>query len=162
MNPLCQPAAEYQHTQTGAVILILFALTAGFILMLFAWISMSVPESRAALALAVVGVLIAIALLAWYCASMTVVVTTDHLQWRFNGGAAWRLNRADIENVSVVSHPWWAGYGIRWFGPKRWAHIISGRSAVEVRLKQGGWRRLGTDDPDGLVRALQLSASASS
>jgi hypothetical protein len=53
-----------------------------------------------------------------------------------------------------VRHPLWHGYGIRWLGPKRWAYIVSGRDAVEVRLKGGGWRRLGTDDPYGLVAAL--------
>jgi len=53
-----------------------------------------------------------------------------------------------------VRHPWWYGYGIRWLGPNRWTYIVSGRHTVEVRLKGGGWRRLGTDDPHGLLAAL--------
>ena len=53
-----------------------------------------------------------------------------------------------------MRHPWWYGYGIRWLGPNRWTYIVSGRHTVEVRLKGGGWRRLGTDDPHGLLAAL--------
>ena len=55
--------------------------------------------------------------------------------------------------------PWWGGYGTTLFGvgffpPKRSTFRIAGRDAVEVRLKQDGWRRIGTDDPQGLLAAL--------
>jgi hypothetical protein len=59
-----------------------------------------------------------------------------------------------------VPHLWIAGYGNRWFGPKRWAYIVAGRNAVEVRLKQGGCLRLGTEDPTGLLNALTTAPAA--
>jgi hypothetical protein len=43
--------------------------------------------------------------------------------------------------------------GVGFFPPKRWTFRVAGRDAVEVRLKRGGWRRIGTDDPQGLFAA---------
>jgi hypothetical protein len=85
---------------------------------------------------------------------MTVVVTDDELRWHFGPGRDWRIARADIDNAAIVPHRWIGGYGLRWYGPNRWVYIVSGRDTVEVHLKQGGWRRLGTDDPQGLLKAL--------
>jgi hypothetical protein len=61
-----------------------------------------------------------------------------------------------VRSVWTVRHPWIGGYGLRWYGPKRWIYIVPGRDTVEVHLRQGGWRRLGTDDPQGLLKALTL------
>ena len=92
--------------------------------------------------------------LARYFSSMTVSVSDDELRWHFGPGRDWRIARQDIVSVAPASHPWFGGYGLRWFGPNRWVYLVSGRNTVEVRLKQGGWRRLGTDDPQGLIRSL--------
>ena len=96
-------------------------------------------------------------ILSWYFSSMTVDVTDDELRWRFAGGQGYRIARAEINNVRIVPHRWWAGYGIKYFGPKRWTYTIGGCETVEVSLKSGGWRRLGTDDPHGLHAALTSS-----
>jgi len=98
---------------------------------------------------------IGMSILSWYFSSMTVDVTDDELSWRFAGGQGYTIARAEIDRVRTVPHRWWAGYGIKYFGPKRWTYVIGGCDTVEVSLKSGGWRRLGTDDPRGLLAALQ-------
>jgi len=90
----------------------------------------------------------------WYFSSMTVGVTEDELRWRFWSRRFFRIARSDIEGVRIVRHWRLAGYGIRWHGPKCWTYIVTGRDAVEVRLKSGGWRRLGSDDQRRLIAVL--------
>jgi hypothetical protein len=48
---------------------------------------------------------------------MTVDVTDDELNWRFAGGQGYTIARAEIDRVRTVPHRWWAGYGIKYFGP---------------------------------------------
>ena len=89
---------------------------------------------------------------------MTVDVNDEELRWRFGAGWNYRVARHDIEDAQIVRHPWWGGYGIRYAGTSRRTYIVGGRQVVQVRLKQGGWRRLGTDDPQGLLAALNSAA----
>jgi hypothetical protein len=153
-------AVQYQHTQRGTVLLVVIAVTVVFVLAGAVAAGMRVSESLWPLLLIEISPAVALAPVAWYFSSMTVTVTEDELRWRFGLGEGWRIARADIAGVSVVPHLWIAGYGIRWYGPERWVYIISGRIAVEVRLKQGGWRRFGTDDPTGLLNALTTAPAA--
>jgi hypothetical protein len=48
-----------------------------------------------------------------------------------------------------VRNHWWNGFGIR-MRPGFRLYNVSGLDAVELRLKSGGVRRIGTNDPDGL------------
>jgi hypothetical protein len=153
-------AVEYRHTQPATAILVGIGLTMVLILALFAWIGISVPTARWPLTLVAIATFAFFALLAWLFSSMTVVVTDEEVRWHFGPGLHWRIARADIAGVSIARHSWLAGYGIRWFGPDRWVYAVSGPDTVELRLKQGGWRRLGTDDPQGLLRALTAAAPA--
>jgi hypothetical protein len=145
----------YRHTQRGTFILVICAVTA-----LFAAAFAVVTWGRADPTVgwsALIGPLAILAVVlgaAWYFSSMTVEVTDTELHWQLGWGGVSRIDRAAIESASIVRHPWWHGYGIRWLGPNRWTYIVSGRDTVEVRLKGGGWRRLGTDDPQGLLAAL--------
>jgi hypothetical protein len=147
----------YNHTQRGTAILTALALAAPIAALTFV---LDLSQGSTAVAWPVVFVLAPVLAIlagaAWYFYSMTVEVTDTELRWHFGPRHYYRIARAEIEGVSIVRHPWWAGYGIRWFAPKRWAYIVSGRDAVEVRLKNGGWSRIGTDDPLGLSAALKL------
>jgi hypothetical protein len=110
--------------------------------------------TKAVLLLFIFALTIGMSILSWYFSSMTVEVTDDELRWRFAGGQGYTIARAEIDRIRTVPHRWWAGYGIKYFGPKRRTYVIGGCDTVEVSLKPGGWRRLGTDDPHGLVAAL--------
>ena len=147
-------AIQYQHTQRGTVVLVIVAVMFALFLLIGVWIGIDVSEARSAMTLMAIAMLVVLAAVAWYFSSMTVIVTDDELRWHFGSGRDWRIARVNIERVAIAPHQWLAGYGLRWFGPKRWVYIVSGRDTVEVCLKQGGWRRLGTDDPQGLLDAL--------
>ena len=82
----------------------------------------------------------------------------NELRWYFGPGLwTYRLPLDQIENVATVRNQWWQGFGIR-KGPGFWLYNVSGLDAVELRLKSGDVRRIGTDDPHGLAAALQTAA----
>jgi cellulose synthase/poly-beta-1,6-N-acetylglucosamine synthase-like glycosyltransferase len=161
------PLSPYRHTQRSSVLPWILALTAGFVVLaVLIWIALvkpaiitEIPPATAKwiLFLVIIAWAIGMSILSWYFSSMTVDVTDDELRWRFAGGQGYRIARAEINNVRIVPHRWWAGYGIEYFGPKRWTYVIGGCETVEVSLKSGGWRRLGTDDPHGLHAVLTSS-----
>jgi len=59
--------------------------------------------------------------------------------------------------VAAVRNKWWNGLGIR-KGPGFWLYNVAGLDAVELRLRSGEVRRIGTDDPQGLAAALKAAA----
>jgi hypothetical protein len=145
----------YCHTQRGTAVLTALALAAPLAALTFLLDFSQGADAVWPVALVLSPVIAILAAAAWYFSSMTVEVTDTELRWHFGPGLDYRIARDDIASITLVRHPWWAGYGIRWFAPKCWAYIVSGRDAVEVRLKSGGWSRIGTDDPLGLSAALK-------
>ncbi len=143
----------YHHTQRGTFMLTMFAGVAALMLIILLVTLLAARPPLAALAPPALAFPL-MAALGWWFSSMTVDVTDKELRWHFWPGRDYRIARADIAAAQVARHPWRSGYGIRFRGPNRWTYIVSGRDVVEVRLRQGGWRRLGTDDPQGLVAAL--------
>ena len=63
----------------------------------------------------------------------------------------------DIQSVAAVQNHWWNGFGIR-KAPGFSFYNVSGLDAVELKLKSGATRRIGTDDPQGLAAALRSAA----
>ena len=150
-------ALPYHHTQRGRVMVASFGVGA---LMLLLGLT-SALKSGTAPAGAVAGLAVAFVIflvVGWWFSSMTIEVSADELRWHFRPSRGYRIARAEIESAQVVRHPWWSGYGIRFRGLNRRIYIVAGRDAVEVRLRDGGWRRLGTDDPQGLLAALNAGA----
>jgi hypothetical protein len=144
---------RYHHTQTGWVMII------GAIAALIPIVVLSVfSNARNGLLLAAVIV----AVTAWLFFSLTIDVTDNDLTWRFGPGLwAHRVAREEIEVVRRIKTKWYWGYGIKYFGPNRWLYNVSGTDAVEIKLRNGGWRRIGTDDPNGLLGALTKADIAS-
>jgi len=106
-----------------------------------AWLRTALP------ALALLGAII-VAPTAWLFSSLTVDVTDTEVIWRFGPGIwSHRVARNQIEEAHPIKTKWYWGYGIKYFGPNQWLYNVSGLDAVEIRLKGGGWRRIGTDDP---------------
>ena len=136
----------YEHTQTGmlqiiavlAIIVIILATTLMFGPLL-------IPLT--VLFLLVVTVL---------CfATLTVTVEDGAVRIRFGPlgiiRREWPVH--DIAAVAMVTNPWYYGYGIRWtpHGP---LYNVSGSYAVEILLLSGKKVRIGTDEPEALVRAI--------
>ena len=140
----------YHHTQRGTFIvticLVLAALSAGLGLWLAAWG-------------AAIGVIVPLAC-AYLFSSLTVTVDGNELRWSFGPGF-WtnRLLLDEINSIAIVRNHWWNGFGIR-MRPGFRLYNVSGFDAVELRLKSGEVRRIGTDDPRGLGAALNSRSGA--
>jgi len=140
---------NYRHTQIGT--LILGILGVFFVLMAAVWLPARAPLSFTLMLLAFL--LLVAALSGW----MTVRVGAGRLQWRLGigliGGSA-RLE--DIEEVRIVRNPWYYGWGMH-LTQHGWLYNVSGLDGVEVKLSSGKRFRLGTDEPQRLVEALDMA-----
>ena len=96
-----------------------------------------------------------IAGLAWVFSSLTIEVGGGRLGWYFGPGILRKEVRlCEVTNVRAVKTRWIDGWGIHYtrFG---WLYNIAGFEAVAVELQHGRRFALGTDDPPGLLSALQ-------
>src|SRR5215471_12181059 len=143
------PASRYRHTQPGILIVVVF-LVATSLSIWIGYARLPEPQRWSAWVAAV-----AFAVLAWLFSSLTVEVDEHDVRWHFGPGL-WghRLARADIVGVAIVRNAWWNGFGIRMRRGFR-LYNVSGLDAVELRLKSGDIRRIGTDDAEGLAGALK-------
>ncbi len=138
----------YRHTQPGIVILAV-CLAIGAFSAAIAWQTELMPMIVALI------ILIAVATIFY---SLTVEVGDGELRWYFGPGLwTYRLPLDDIRSVGVVRNHWWNGFGIR-KAPGFSLYNVSGLDAVEIVLKSGDVRRIGTDDPQGFAAALQQAA----
>jgi len=89
--------------------------------------------------------------------SLTVEIIDKELRWHF-GPRLWSYSLAldEIDSVAIVRNHWWNGFGIR-MAPGFRLYNVSGLDAVELRLKSGDVRRIGTDDPQRLAAAIEQS-----
>ncbi|MDP6850317.1 MAG: hypothetical protein QGH51_01530 [Planctomycetota bacterium] len=87
---------------------------------------------------------------------MKVEVDANQIHLSFGVGIIRRKIRMDsIESAAIVRNSWWYGWGIR-LTPHGWMWNISGLDAVELIFKNGKKFRIGTGDPNGLLKALEL------
>jgi hypothetical protein len=137
---------HYRHTQIGWVILA--ALAAVFALV---WVRLP-PEAAVA---ARFPLLLVAALLLLVFSSLTVEVDDDALRMRFGVGLVRkRIPLAEVRAWRVVRNPWITGWGIR-LGPGYVLWNVSGREAVELDFASGRRFRVGTDEPEALVSAIE-------
>jgi hypothetical protein len=140
---------RYSHTQAGTLMLVILPI--GALALAVAAFTLPVMAARGALWAAAILLVI----LAWLFSSLTVEVTEDEIRWRFGPGLIrFRLPRSDIESSRVVRNSWLNGFGIR-MRPGFRLYNVSGLDAVELRLKSGDIRRLGSDDAEQLAAALK-------
>jgi hypothetical protein len=139
---------HYEHRQIGTLMVVVLCLAAA---VAGTTAIMNQSEGRW------LGLAIALGctVLAWLFSSLTVIVNGNELQWYFGPGAwRYRMARADIANVSIVRNSPLNGFGIR-MRPGFRLYNVSGLDAVELHLKNGEVRRIGTDDASGLAAALR-------
>jgi hypothetical protein len=65
-----------------------------------------------------------------------------------------KIKLKDIQGATRVRNKWWYGWGMR-MGPSGWIYNVSGLDAVEIELKGGERFRIGTDEPEELLRVLR-------
>jgi hypothetical protein len=134
----------YRHKQLGTVILVVCLAVA-----------LGAALTWRAGQMAMIIMLITLVAGAVVFHSLTVEVDDNELRWYFGPGFwTYRLARDEIRNVAVVRNHWWNGFGIR-TAPGFRLYNVSGPDAVELQLKSGDIRRIGTDDPKGLAAAVK-------
>jgi hypothetical protein len=141
----------YRHTQPAPLMWGAAALGAG--VLAFGATQAGSPAERAAL----LGGLGLVGLSAYLFASLTVEVDAREVRFHFGPGF-WpkRFALDEVEAVEAVrNHPLY-GWGIR-LTPHGWLYNVSGLGAVELRLRGGRRVRIGTDEPEELLRAIEVA-----
>lgn len=139
---------HYEHRQTGWILISTILPFIVFMLALSAYIRDYGPT--------ILAVLIMFAALALFY-SLNVAVNSRALEFSFGIGLIRKsIKIEDIQSAGQVRNPWYCGWGIRWFG-KGWLFNVSGLDAVELHLKNGKIIRLGTDEPEALLRAINAN-----
>jgi hypothetical protein len=137
---------RYHHTQIGYLTLV--ALGAGLLFMIGLMLTNGF-EWMALVVLLVLGVCLVL------FATLTVEIDGEALILRFGPGLIQkRFRLTDIISCRVVKNPWYYGWGIH-LTPSGWLYNVSGFWAIELQMKNGKKYRLGTDDPERLVQAIE-------
>jgi hypothetical protein len=143
-------ATEYKHTQIGYLILITFGAAILFLIYLtivtnfnlFTWV-----------------ILIILLICLGLFATLTVKVNDRIIEIQFGLGIIRKtFSLKDINVYRVVKNPWYYGWGIH-FTSRGWLFNVSGFSAIELEMKNGRIYRIGTDDVEGLAKAIEEALS---
>jgi hypothetical protein len=140
---------RYQHSQIGwvGVFLVPALLVGAYVL------AETERDLTGAIALAVAGLFVFL-----LQSRLTVEVTREHLICRF-GFTPFRkrILLSEIRSAQRVRNAWYWGWGFR---RRRgaWVFNVAGFDAVEIVTSRGRRYRIGTDEPDELLRALRGAA----
>ena len=143
-------ATHYEHRQTAALMAVLFLFLAA------ALVSLPIVFGRDAVPGAIIGVVAMVLSLVF--ASLRTRVSGTSVEVAF--GPGWPRRRfaiEDIESFEQVRNRWWYGWGMRAI-PGGMMFSVWGLDAVELRYRRRTRTkkfRVGTDDPSGLLRALE-------
>lgn len=137
----------YRHTQYGTVIIL--AITIGVFSLLA-----SIGAAGVAQPIPIVLILLlGLGLIIFH--ALTVEIKDSRLECRLGPGLVKKtFMLSQIKEAQRVRIPWYAGWGIRWIPGKYLLWRVSGFQAVELALSDGSRFRIGTDEPDELVRAI--------
>ena len=101
-----------------------------------------------------IGVLLTLLVCVALFYSLTVEISNDQLGIHFGVGIVKkRFEIKDIEKAYPVRNHWYYGWGIRLI-PHGWLYSVSGLDAIEVVMSSGKRYRIGTDQPNELVQAV--------
>ena len=140
----------YSHTQFGWLTMFALAAAVGVIGLTGIQVGPEAP-GRGVLMAGQALIVLLIPLFGW----LTVTVDEEAVTAKFGVGFIQRKIRIrEIQSATRVRNTWIMGWGIR-LGPSGWMFNVSGLDAVELELKGGGKFRIGTDEPEELVRALR-------
>ena len=104
--------------------------------------------------------LLAMLIPAYVFSSLTVVVTMNAVRLWFGLGVCTKsYSLCDLVAVRRVKNPWYYGWGIRRVDSGTWLFSVSGLDAVELHLKDGTFRRIGTDRPEELEKEIERALS---
>lgn len=91
---------------------------------------------------------------------LSVTVDTERVTVRLGIGLIRRtIPLAEIASAEIEKGAWYGGWGLRWTG-KGWFWTVSSLDAVTLRLQNGREFLIGTDDPQGLLAAVNARRNA--
>jgi hypothetical protein len=141
----------YRHRQTGTVILWTLGLTAVVMAVLGAIFSVLLPA--VAIVMGISLLILAVSMILF--GTLTVEVTPSAVRLWFGPGLIRKSFEAfEIIEAKMVENPWYYGWGIR-LTPHGWLFNVSGNDGVEIRMRNGRRYRIGTDEPDKLLIAIE-------
>ena len=84
-------------------------------------------------------------------------INEEYLKIKFGYGIfRKRYLLKEIASVKIVKNHWYYGWGIKYWAPRRmWVYNVSGFDAVEIEMRNGRVKRIGTDEPRKLEQAIQ-------
>jgi len=142
---------QYRHTQIGwtLIVLVAAAVVAEIVLVV-------VLDASGTLALSLSGALVAVlAVMLVLFSTLTVTVDGDAVRLAFGMQVLRREVALDeITAARRVRNAWYAGWGVRVI-PNGRLYNVGGLDAVELELDNGRVVRVGTDEPDSLLAAVQ-------
>jgi hypothetical protein len=151
------PVPEYDHTQWSMLYLLL--LVPGAVLVVAAPFVESQTES---LGLSLLGLFVGATAYSFRC--LRVVDEGAALAVRYGTLPAFRkrIRYADIAESEKDRSSIIDGWGIHWVPGRGWTYNLWGYDCVRLTLKSGRTVRIGSDDPEGLVRFLESRLARSS
>ena len=157
---------RYEHTQKGsklvyyiAIFMILELIAIEVLIFILATHSQEVfPKNQLILIMLLIPLLPAI-ILGWaflMMSSLTVSIDQEYIRLRF-GPSMWKkaIPLNNITECNPVQNTWTNGWGIHYIGKGCWLYNIAGLDAVEILLKNGKRKRIGTDEPEELAEAIR-------
>ncbi len=147
---------EYEHTQPGILLRILIGVLA---------VSVGAPAMavlaeggvEGAIPLAAIVMMAAFLLALFH--SLTVRVSRNEIALSFGIGLVRKhFLTKDIQTVATVRNRWYNGWGIRKIR-RGWLFNVTGWDAVEIQLVNGRRYRIGTDEPEELLAAIESAAT---
>ena len=101
-----------------------------------------------------IGVLLTLLVCGALFYSLTVEISNNHLGIHFGVGIVKkRFEIKDIEKAYPVRNRWYYGWGIRLI-LHGWLYNVSGLDAIEIVMSSGKRYRIGTDQPNELMQAV--------
>ena len=149
--------SPYKHSQPGTYARITFG---ALVLLCFAAaLYVGANDSKAIWVFGGMAALMFVGLLLFH--SLTVEVVRGYLRFRFGVGLIHRQFRLrEIESAEKVRNRWFYGWGIK-LTPHGWLFSVSGFDAIQIKLKNGRQYRIGTDEPERLLAAVQQAMERS-
>lgn len=141
---------EYRHTQIGTLLIVLTLVTGVLVLLPLLGTGNFPPEAI------LPAVFLTLVLLLF--GTLTIEVKYGSLRCWFGVGLIRkRISLSDVVNAKAVRNPWYVGWGIRWVSEGYLLWNVSGLKAVDLTFKSGKRFRLGTDEPDALIQAIEMN-----
>lgn len=138
----------YRHTQTGYTSIAFI----GFGFIIIAWGFIRYGENP--FALIALGLLLLVFALLF---SLTITIDNEYLRFSLGIGIIKKkFPLQSIRSFEIVRNAWYYGWGIR-LTPYGWLYNVSGFTALQITMESGRKYRIGTDNPEDLLKALKLA-----